>query len=134
MFEIIISSYFFLSFYLFYVFQLYFNSILFHISFRYTAQWLENHILYNMFPPIFPVAIWHHTNNTILLTIFPMLYFISTWLFCNYQFILLNPFTFFTRPLILFPSGNHLSVLCIYESVSVLLVCIYFALQISHIS
>ena len=32
-----------------------------------------------------------------LLTIFPMLYFISRWLFCNYQFVLLNPFTFFMQ-------------------------------------
>ena len=27
-----------------------------------------------------------------------MLYFISPWLFCNYQFVLLNSFTFFTHP------------------------------------
>ena len=36
---------------------------------------------------------------TILFTIFPMPYFISSWLllFCDYQFVLLNPFTFFTQ-------------------------------------
>ena len=28
-----------------------------------------------------------------------MLYFIPPWLFCNYQFVLLNPFIFFTIPL-----------------------------------
>ena len=29
--------------------------------------------------------------------IFPILYFTSPWLFCNYHFVLLNPFTFFTH-------------------------------------
>ena len=38
-------------------------------------------------------------NICYLATIFPMLYFTSPWLFCNYLFILLNPFTFFTYPL-----------------------------------
>lgn len=33
-----------------------------------------------------------------LLTMFPMLYFTSLWLCCDYQFVLLNPFTFFTHP------------------------------------
>ena len=33
-----------------------------------------------------------------LATLFPMLYFTSPWLFCNYQFALFNPFTFFTQP------------------------------------
>ena len=32
-----------------------------------------------------------------IIAIFPMLNFTSLWLFCNYQFVLLNPFTFFTQ-------------------------------------
>ena len=38
-------------------------------------------------------------------TLFPMLSFTSPWLCCNYQFVLLNSFTFFSHPpLSLFPS------------------------------
>ena len=47
---------------------------------------------------------------TILLTIFFMLYFTSLWLFCNYQFVLLNPFIFFTpTPL------SHLATIKIFS-------------------
>ena len=45
--------------------------------------------------------------------------FTFPWLFCNCQFVLLNPFIFFhpacQAPL---PSGSHEFVLCIYESAS----------------
>ena len=45
---------------------------------------------------------------TILLTVFPVLYFISLRLFCNYQFVLLNSFTFSTIPHpLLFLSSVH---------------------------
>ena len=42
---------------------------------------------------------------------------------CNSQFVLLNPFTFMAYPPKPFTSGNHQNVLCIQDSVSVLLVC-----------
>ena len=51
-----------------------------------------------------------------LATLFPTLYFTSPWLFCNYQLVLLNPITIFTTS-----SSNHQNVLCIYDSVSILL-------------
>ena len=44
---------------------------------------------------------WYHDiiNDiiTISLTTFLILYFTSSWLFCNCQFVYLNPFTFFTQ-------------------------------------
>ena len=56
----------------------------------------------------------------ILLTVFPMLYCISLWLFCNCQFVLLNPFTFF-HPVHQLPLsyGNYRSVHCFCEFVSI---------------
>ena len=53
------------------------RSVLFCISFRCTAQWLDNHILYKMFLPMFPVPTWHYTVITIAFTVFPVLYFTS---------------------------------------------------------
>ena len=44
-------------------------------------------------------------------------------LFCNCQLVLINHFTFFTHSLIPLPSGNHL--VSIYDSVSVVLVCLF---------
>ena len=43
--------------------------------------------------------------------LFPILYFTSPWLFCNYQFVLLYPFTSFTHPADALPSGNQQNVL-----------------------
>lgn len=60
---------------------------------------------------------------TILLTIFCKLDFTSSWLFCNCQFVLLNPFTFSPISLTTSPSSNHQHVLCIYEYVCVHLSC-----------
>ena len=47
-----------------------------------------------------------------LLTTFPKLYFTSPWLFCSCQFVLLNPFTFFTQSPTLLLSGNQKILLC----------------------
>ena len=59
----------------------------------------------------------------------PMIYLITGSLY------LLIPLTYFTHPLILLLSGNHPSVFCIYEFVSVLLCqSICFVFQISHIN
>ena len=57
--------------------------------------------------------------------VFPTLYFTSPWLFCDYQFVLLNPFTFSTLPANPFPSGNHQNALCVCNSVSVLHACLF---------
>ena len=57
---------------------------------------------------------------TVLLTIFPMPYFTSPWLFCNWQFVLLDLFTFFTHPLspppICQPSGTWVFLFSSYSS------------------
>ena len=68
----------------------------------------------------------------ILLTIFPMLYFISPWLFCNYQSVLLNPFTFYTQAPKPLPSGNLQSVFCVYESISISFVHLYCSLDCTY--
>ena len=57
-------------------------------------------------------------------TLIPMLYFTSPWLLCDYQFVVLNPFTSLIHSPTPFPSDNHQNVLCIYDCVSVLLVCL----------
>ena len=57
----------------------------------------------------------------------------SSWLFCNYWFVLLNPFTIFTWPHpVPFPPENYQSVLCICESVSVLFACLFCSLDSTH--
>ena len=66
-----------------------------------TAKWLENHVLYRVVPQLLEVPTWPHVYVFILIILtilLPMLYFIFLQLFCNYQFALLNPFTFFTQP------------------------------------
>ena len=54
-------------------------------------------------PLILQVPTWHHTVITMLVTVFPMLHFTSPWLYCNYQFVLLNPSTSFTYSFHPFP-------------------------------
>ena len=55
-----------------------------------------------------------------LATPFPILYFTAPWLFCNYQFVLLNPLTSSPTPPYLLLSGNHQYTLRVHYSVSVL--------------
>ena len=53
-------------------------------------------------------------------------------IFCNYQFVHLNPLTFFSHPSIHPPPTPHLATIktfCIYDSVSVLLVCLFCCLD-----
>ena len=49
----------------------------------------------------------HPDKCSTQLTPYPMLYFISPWLFCNFQFVLLNPFPLFTHSPNPLPYGNH---------------------------
>ena len=65
----------------------------------------------------------------ILLTIIPVMYFTSQWLYCNYQSIFLNPSPFSLSPITPLLTGNHQSVFCIYESVSILFVHLYCCLD-----
>ena len=69
---------------------------------------------------------------TTLLIIFSMLYFTPLYLFCNYQFVLLNPFAFSPSPTTFLSSSSHQSVLCIYESVSVLFACLFCSLDFTR--
>ena len=63
-----------------------------------------------------------YTVITILLTVIPKLHFTFSRLFYNYQFVLLNPFSFFTQPPNPHPFGNHQSVLCVCKSLFYLFV------------
>ena len=75
-----------------------FHSILFCISFRWTAQWSDHHLVYAGIPLIVsrtPLA--PQRAITTLLTIFPVPHFTSPWPFCNYQSVLLNALTFATQ-------------------------------------
>ena len=113
-----------------------------------TTYYFLNHILLFMLlelPPNFPLCLPSPSclrqsshccpcpwvlHICSLVTLFPMLHFTSSWLFWDYQFVLLNPFTFFTRPPTILPSVKHQNVLCIYESISVLLVYFAFYIQL----
>ena len=82
-----------------YFFKFYF-SITVHIRYYFVlvsggqhSGWTIIHFT-KWFPSISSPHLAPHTVITILLTVFPMLYFTTLWLFCNYQFVLLNPFTF----------------------------------------
>ena len=64
-----------------------------------------------------------YKDNIILLTSIPMLYINyipMTYLFNNYTSVPLHPFILFFIPWPLFPSGSHLSILRICDSVFVL--------------
>ena len=62
---------------------------------------------------------------TLLLTIFPILSISFPWFiyFVTGNLYLLISLTYFTHPPPLLPSGNHLFVLCIYDSVLFCYVC-----------
>ena len=49
-----------------------------------------------------------HIVIRILLTIFPVLYFTSPWLFCNCQFVLLNPFFYMISAHIHTPTRKYM--------------------------
>ena len=79
------------------------------------------HSLWQSPPPTLSSCSWvMHVSS--LATPLPMLFLTSFCLFSTYQFILLTPFTIPPIPADPHP-GCHPSVLRIYESVSVLLVC-----------
>lgn len=77
----------------------------------------QSHSLQSVPPNISCTHLAPYVVMTALLTAFPMLSITCPWLFCNYPFVLLNPFTFSIHPLTPLSSGNSQSVLCIYESV-----------------
>ena len=53
------------------------HSLLFYISFRCTAQWLDNHALQSVPPNISRTHLTPYTVITISVTTFPLLYFMS---------------------------------------------------------
>ena len=73
-------------------------------------------------------TIWPTQSNTI--DYIPC--FTSPWLFCDYQFVLINPFSFSPSSSNTPSSGNNQSVLCIYESVSILFFHLYCSLDYTY--
>ena len=84
-----------------------------------------------VFPGKSSVHLTPYVVVTILLTVFPLLYFTSLWLFCNYQFVLLNSFTFFTHPSNL-PLNWQMSKCSLYESIYILLVRLFCLLDSTY--
>ena len=80
---------------------------------------------------MFPGPTWPHTQlwqcywPYVLCWSHPMM-------LCDYQSVLLSPFSFSTQFPTPLPSGNRQSVLCVYGSISILFV--YFVLSIPHVS
>ena len=91
----------------------------------------QSYTLHSDLPDISGVHLAPHLVITLLLTILPMLYLASLWLFCNCRFVL-NPFTFSLPPTTLLPSGNQQSILCIYESASILFVYLFCSLDSTY--
>ena len=96
----------------FYIFQLQFtfNIILYEFQ-VYSIVVRQSYTLPSVPPNISSTLLVPYMVITVLLTIFLMLCFTSLGLFCNYQFVLLNCFIFFTYPPTHLPSGIHQSVL-----------------------
>ena len=70
------------------------------------------HTLQSIPACIFSAHLAPYVVITILLAAFPMLYFTTSWLFWNYQFVLLNPFIFFTQ----FPNPpSSLATICLSQ-------------------
>ena len=98
------------------------HSMLFCVSFKYMAYWLDNYIFYKVFSP--SVSSTHPAYHTLSLTIFPILYFTSLcFVIINLYFLICSLFPAISQtPL---PPGNHQSDLCIYESVSILFIHLF---------
>ena len=74
-------------------------------------------------PPHLSSCLWvMHVSS--LASPFSILFLTSLCLFFTYLFVLLNPYTLSSILLLPLPTGNHLNDLHIYDSVSVLLVCL----------
>ena len=66
-------------------------------------------------------------HKCFLATLFLMLYFASLYsVTTNLYFLIPHPFWSVPQ---YFPSGNHQNVLCIYDSVTVLLLCLFCSLD-----
>ena len=91
------------------------HSILFSISFRWTASWLDNLHFTKYFPNISSTHLVPYIVITVLLSIFPMLYFTSPWLFVTANLFFLIPSPFLPSPLPAFTPGNHQCVLWVCD-------------------
>ena len=113
---------------LFYFLFLNYCWCIYNIGLKCTTAWLDIYMTYKVINPVILVPIWHHIVITILVNIIPMLYCTSPWLFCNYHFIVLNLFVFFTHslnlPLIWQPSKGSL-YLCLSMSCSACLFILF---------
>ena len=104
-----------LIYFYFFIFQpqLTFNT--FHTSFIRIAKWLENPYSVE-WSPWYPKQLPSPRLGYLIIIdyVLPRLQSPSLWLFCNYQFVLLNPFAFNPVPSPLFPPESCQSVLCIW--------------------
>ena len=78
---------------IFIVFNYSLYSVLFCISFRCTAQWLDNHMIYKVFPLIFLVPTQHHTELLHTIDYIPYAALSIPVASLSHQLVLLNPFT-----------------------------------------
>ena len=113
--------------------QLTFNTILYWFQ-VYSIVVRQSYTLQSGPPHISSIHLALYLVITILLTIFPMgMYFTSPRLLHSYdQFVVLNPFTFFTQSPNPLPSGNHQSIFFIYESVSIYFALYFLKINIHH--
>ena len=70
------------------------------------------------------VTICHHTNLLQYYYVPHAVLFIPVTHFVTRSLYLLISLTYFTHPSTALPFGNHLFILCIYESVSVCYICL----------
>ena len=81
-----------------------------YYSVRCAAQWFDNHILYRVVPWHFKYPLHPHSYYNITDYI-PYTDLLTPWLFCNFQFVLLNPFTVFTQ----LPTPSYLVTIKIFS-------------------
>ena len=96
------------------------HSILFCVSFGCTAQWLDSHILYKVvlhyfkYPPATIKLLQYYSLYSLCCSLNPHSYSVSTSLYFSI------PSPFLLSPPTVLPSGNHQSILSIYESSTVI--------------
>lgn len=89
-----------IHYYPIYFFHYSWHSILFSISFRYTAHWWDIYIIEGVVPNQVSARLAPHITITVSSTMFPRLYFTPSWLCCqcHLYFSLLSPFAPSSRP------------------------------------
>ena len=98
------------SLFFYFIFQLHFTfNIILHVFQLYSIVVRQLDALQSGALQVSSTRLALYIVITMLLTVFPVPYFMSPWVFCDYQFVFLNPFTFLTQSPTPVPSGNHQS-------------------------